>query len=250
MMLGADITHIADWEVRLRRTPAVASVAFGPGERRHAAGDPARLALCWALKESVAKALGTGFAGVGWRAIEVLDIDAVAVTLRAPLPRATHRAWRADIITTRDRVVAAVAVSPGRARFASCHVTVPRDARSTRERGEQLSLAARRAACSATYELLPGEPALTWARTSRGAPVLGCGLQGLWLRVSLAHDGGEAIALVGMSRNPVDCQEAEGRTLERTEIELVFDRELLRGVRDGIPRCDAAHVAAPITTRR
>lgn len=42
-------------------------------ERRRYAGAPAELAVRFAGKEAVSKVLGTGFAGVSWREIEILN---------------------------------------------------------------------------------------------------------------------------------------------------------------------------------
>jgi phosphopantetheinyl transferase (holo-ACP synthase) len=236
VILGIDITSIAEWKARLRRTPRTAALAFSPAELRASGGDPAFLALAWALKESVAKAFGTGFTGIGWRAIELLAIDARAVTVRAAFGSSAHgglaSAWRADFVTDGDRVVAAVVASRAPVKLTSRLLALDREG-GRRQRSEQLSCAARTAAGSAARELLGADQVLDWGRTRRGAPLLRCRAGGPAISVSLAHGGGAAVALVAVAGDGDGASGAVDGAFagEPIAIGLTLDRGVLRGVR-------------------
>ncbi|MCA1587218.1 MAG: 4'-phosphopantetheinyl transferase superfamily protein [Chloroflexi bacterium] len=234
MILGIDITSIAEWEARLRRTPRTAALAFSAAELRASGGDPAFLALAWALKESVAKSFGTGFAGIGWRAVELLAIDASAVTVRAAFGSTAQgglaSGWRADFVTDGDRVVAAVVASRAPLKLSSRLMALDREG-GRRQRSVQLSRAARTAAGGAARELLGADQVLDWGRTSRGAPLLRCRAGGPAIGVSLAHGGGAAVALVAVAGDGGAAGAAFAG--EPVAIELALDREVLRGVRAG-----------------
>ncbi|MBA3533372.1 MAG: holo-ACP synthase [Ardenticatenales bacterium] len=55
---------------------------FTPAEQAHCAGRPHSLAVRWAAKEAVGKALGCGIGDVRWQEIEVLTDARGAPTLR------------------------------------------------------------------------------------------------------------------------------------------------------------------------
>jgi len=72
--LGVDIIEIARMEQALKRTPRLAQRMFTDQERAYAFGKarPAvHLALFFAAREAVLKALGCGFAGMAWTDVEV-----------------------------------------------------------------------------------------------------------------------------------------------------------------------------------
>jgi phosphopantetheinyl transferase (holo-ACP synthase) len=234
VILGTDITSVAGWDARLRRTPHAARTAFSTDELHARGRDAAALALAWALKESVAKASGLGFAGVSWRAIEVLDIDARAVMIRAPFGSLAlgglAGAWRADIVSDGDRVVAAVVGSRGIPPLSSRLVTLDRCSCERRERRAQLSVAARSAARGAARELLGPTQRLDWERTYHGAPLASCRAGGPALRVSLAHDGDAAVALVGVVGEDADPRSTAFGG-DPVTIDFALDRRILDGVR-------------------
>jgi holo-[acyl-carrier protein] synthase len=72
--LGVDIIEIGRMEKILGRTPRFVQRVFSPGEREYASAKarPAtHYALFFAAKEAVLKALGSGFAGIGYTDVEV-----------------------------------------------------------------------------------------------------------------------------------------------------------------------------------
>jgi holo-[acyl-carrier protein] synthase len=72
--LGVDIIEIARMERALRRTPRFRQRVFSEGEREYAekkSRPPVHYALFFAAREAVLKALGTGFAGMGYADVEV-----------------------------------------------------------------------------------------------------------------------------------------------------------------------------------
>ncbi|MCL1847186.1 MAG: holo-ACP synthase [Coriobacteriia bacterium] len=72
--LGVDIIEIERMERALRRTPRIRERIFSEGERAYAqekARPAVHYALFFAAKEAVFKALGTGFAGMGFTDVEV-----------------------------------------------------------------------------------------------------------------------------------------------------------------------------------
>ncbi|MDR2108381.1 MAG: holo-ACP synthase [Coriobacteriales bacterium] len=72
--LGVDIIEIARMERILQRTPRFAQRVFSEEERRYAnskANPAAHYALFFAAREAVLKALGRGFAGIGYADVEV-----------------------------------------------------------------------------------------------------------------------------------------------------------------------------------
>jgi holo-[acyl-carrier protein] synthase len=72
--LGVDIIEIDRMERILARTPRMITRVFSEGERTYAqskARPSVHFALFFAAKEAVLKALGTGFAGIGFTDVEV-----------------------------------------------------------------------------------------------------------------------------------------------------------------------------------
>jgi len=72
--LGVDIIEIARMEQALKRTPRLAQRMFTDQERAYAFGKAkptVHLALFFAAREAVLKALGCGFAGMAWTDVEV-----------------------------------------------------------------------------------------------------------------------------------------------------------------------------------
>lgn len=83
--IGVDLVEIDRIRRALARTPSLASRLFTDGERAYAesARDPApRLAVRFAAKEAVMKALGVGLGAFDWHDVEVLRADSGAPSLR------------------------------------------------------------------------------------------------------------------------------------------------------------------------
>lgn len=204
--LGVDVTDAVAWAVRLARCPALARTAFTPLELRESGGDPRRLAVVWAVKEAVVKALGTGFAGIGWRGVEVrcpaARPRAVRVTgvLPAQCPTALRLAVRVGPpVEGRLPVLAAAvlgAAVPPRMAVRIDRVAGlddgPRPGRAARA-----SAAARRTAEAAARTLLPGTGWI-WERTPQGAPLLRTAA-GDRMSVALSHGGGLVAAVVAVA---------------------------------------------------
>jgi holo-[acyl-carrier protein] synthase len=68
--IGTDVLEVARMHSALDRTPTLLGRLFTEAEQ--AVRTPARLAARFAAKEAVAKALGTGMSGFGFRDIEVV----------------------------------------------------------------------------------------------------------------------------------------------------------------------------------
>jgi holo-[acyl-carrier protein] synthase len=76
--LGIDAVDIPRFRATLARRPAIAQRLFTDGERSYAAGlaDPApSLAVRFAAKEAVMKALGVGLGAFSWQDVEVVRAD-------------------------------------------------------------------------------------------------------------------------------------------------------------------------------
>ena len=70
---GIDVIEIERVAAVLARHPErFVERVFTPGEARHCRGRVPELAVRFAAKEAVMKALGTGVRGIGWREIEIL----------------------------------------------------------------------------------------------------------------------------------------------------------------------------------
>lgn len=70
---GVDVIDLARFRAVLARHPErLLARCFTPGELRHCRGRVPELAVRFAAKEAVMKALGTGVRGIAWREIEVL----------------------------------------------------------------------------------------------------------------------------------------------------------------------------------
>ncbi len=75
LAIGIDLVEIDRIAGVLARHPErFLSRHFTLAERQQCAGDPSRLAACWAGKEAAAKALGTGIGPVAWRDLEILTL--------------------------------------------------------------------------------------------------------------------------------------------------------------------------------
>ena len=88
--LGVDIVEIERMRVALERTPRLKERIFSEDERwycEHKARPWVHYAMRFAAKEAVLKALGTGFAGMRFRDVEVLREDN-----GRPSPRLSGRA--------------------------------------------------------------------------------------------------------------------------------------------------------------
>ncbi len=83
LAVGIDLVEIERIAGVLARHPErFLSRHFTAAEQRQCAGDPSRLAACWAAKEATAKALGTGIGPVAWRDLEILAQPSGAPALR------------------------------------------------------------------------------------------------------------------------------------------------------------------------
>ncbi|MFE5584671.1 4'-phosphopantetheinyl transferase superfamily protein [Kitasatospora sp. NPDC056531] len=206
--LGVDVSDVADWAVRLRRTPQVAAVAFTERELAATAADPRALTEVWAVKEAVLKALGTGFDGIGWRGIEVAPPGGGARVVRIAggrHPPDFPRVLRGAVREVGGSVLAAVVAAPGLGhrpppRLRAALVAVP-GGLPRRERQRAHSAAARLAGRRAWEALCAGTgrtaAGTRWGRTEAGAPVLRT-VGGLRVPVALAHGAGLAAALVAL----------------------------------------------------
>lgn len=77
--VGIDLVDVDRFRTSIDRTPTIVDRMFTDGERAHAerARDPAeRLAVRFAAKEAVMKALGVGLGAFGFHDVEVLRDDA------------------------------------------------------------------------------------------------------------------------------------------------------------------------------
>ncbi|MDP8977485.1 MAG: holo-ACP synthase [Actinomycetota bacterium] len=121
--VGVDAVEIDRMRSALGRTQGLAERLFTPGERTLSASPrghlrPGNLAGRFAAKEAVAKALGTGVRGFGFRDIEVLN-DAAGkpyVRLHAGAAHAADRLGVARVevsITTSRALAIANAVASG-----------------------------------------------------------------------------------------------------------------------------------------
>jgi holo-[acyl-carrier protein] synthase len=118
---GVDMVEIERVARVLARHPRrfIARV-FTEGEARHCRGRISELAVRFAAKEAVMKALGTGVRGIGWREIEVLPNRRGKPLVRLH-GNAAHRAAQLGLITldvslshSRDHAIAlAVALIDG-----------------------------------------------------------------------------------------------------------------------------------------
>ncbi|MFH8384992.1 4'-phosphopantetheinyl transferase superfamily protein [Kitasatospora sp. NPDC018058] len=216
--LGVDVSDVADWAVRLRRTPQVAAVAFTERELAATAADPRALTEVWAVKEAVLKALGTGFDGIGWRGVEVAPPRGGARVVRIAggrHPPGFPRVLCGAVREVGASVLAAVVAAPGLGhrpppRLRAALVAVP-DGLPRRERQLAHSAAARLAGRRAWEDLCAGVGRTAgrtrWGRTEAGAPVLRT-VDGRRVPVALAHGAGLAAAVVALpaareSRAPV-----------------------------------------------
>ena len=82
--VGIDAVDVERFRATLRRTPRVADRLFTDGERAYAARRPdptERLAVRFAAKEAVMKALGVGLGAFAFRDVEVVRRSSGAPTL-------------------------------------------------------------------------------------------------------------------------------------------------------------------------
>jgi holo-[acyl-carrier protein] synthase len=102
LAVGVDVVDLERFRQAVGRRPAIAERLFTPAERELAASsaDPAkRLAVRFAAKEAVMKALGVGIGGVSFREVEVCRGPtgapslALSGTAAARAERLGLRAW-------------------------------------------------------------------------------------------------------------------------------------------------------------
>lgn len=118
--VGIDVVSVADFArvVQTRGGVALVSTRFSTAEVSYCKGRPDRLAVRWAAKEAVAKAIGTGFRGLRPIDIEVVhgshgQPSAVRVGQASWPERAHEWAWSLTLCHEGDAAVAiAVAVVP------------------------------------------------------------------------------------------------------------------------------------------
>jgi len=91
---GIDLVNVASFEAAMTKTGGrLAEKCFTDAERADASERVERLAVRWAVKEAVAKALGTGFmTGIGFRDVEVVlnEDGAPSVVLHGPAEEAAR----------------------------------------------------------------------------------------------------------------------------------------------------------------
>ena len=113
--IGIDAIEVARVRRAVDRTPALLERVWTPGERDHCAGPAGgwragALATRFAAKEAVAKALGSGISGFGFRDVEVVttaDGQPEVVLHGGAADRAAHvGAARVHISLTRTRGLA------------------------------------------------------------------------------------------------------------------------------------------------
>jgi holo-[acyl-carrier protein] synthase len=115
--IGVDAIEIERVRRALERTPRLVDRVFTVGEQRHCDAlvgrrRAARFAVRFAAKEAVAKALGTGVVGFGFRDIEIVNADhgAPSVVLderaRVVATRAGVTTVRVSLSVTRDTAFA------------------------------------------------------------------------------------------------------------------------------------------------
>ena len=83
--IGVDLVDVERFRASLTRTPSLAERLFTPGERAYAesARDPVeRLAVRFAAKEAVMKALAVGLGSFDWHDVEVVRAESGAPSLR------------------------------------------------------------------------------------------------------------------------------------------------------------------------
>lgn len=119
--LGIDAVEIDRFRMVLGRRPGLAERLFTAGERAYAAGqaDPApSLAVRFAAKEAVMKALGVGLGAFRWTDVEVVRLAGGAPTLQVTggaLALATERGvgrWLVSLTHTSPTALAVVAALP------------------------------------------------------------------------------------------------------------------------------------------
>jgi len=119
--LGIDAVDIGRFRTVLGRRPGLAGRLFTPGERAYAAGqsDPApSLAVRFAAKEAVMKALGVGLGAFPWTDVEVVRLAGGQPALRvtgAAAALATSQGvgqWLVSLTHTSPTAMAVVAALP------------------------------------------------------------------------------------------------------------------------------------------
>ncbi|MDQ8705985.1 4'-phosphopantetheinyl transferase superfamily protein [Streptomyces sp. LHD-70] len=247
--LGIDVTDARAWAARLTRCPGLAATAFTGRELSETGAEPGALASVWAIKEAVVKALGTGFAGIGWRGVEVrspagrpasvrltgdlppwvYDSDAVRLAVRGP-----HSA--ADAPRTLLAAVALTApTGPGTHIVATARTDQVRDVFDGPRAGRaaRAGAAVRRTAERAARAVLePYDGPWTWTRTEQGAPLLRT-RDGRHLPVALSHGAGITAALVAAPapRTASDSTPTTATTSQQSLLLTIIDDDyLLEGV--------------------
>jgi holo-[acyl-carrier protein] synthase len=119
--IGVDVVSVAWFKRQIAKDPDSTFVrsAFTDGERGYCARRPERLAVRWAAKEAVAKAIGTGFRGLRPGDIEVIHHlggePSVSPAAQSVWPHEAHRwNWALTLCHEGDAALAvAVAILPG-----------------------------------------------------------------------------------------------------------------------------------------
>ena len=121
-MIGIDIVEVPRFRAVLARRPRLAERLFTPAERDYAEARPdpgERLAVRFAAKEAVMKALGAGFGDVAFRDMEVVRAEGGRPGVRlsgraeARARRAGVTGWHLSLSHTADLAIAvAVAIAP------------------------------------------------------------------------------------------------------------------------------------------
>jgi 4'-phosphopantetheinyl transferase superfamily protein len=183
--IGLDVTSVAAWHARLRRTPEVGSTAFSAAEREWGGAMTRRYAVLWALKEALVKAHGTGFASIGWLGVEV-DVPRRCVLLPDGPP-----AWWVTLAGSAGHVVAVVTDVPASLAVGLHRVETPIHYRTR-------SALARATADGALRMLTATRVPANWNRTGNAQPILRVGAR--HFPVSLSHGDGLIGAAVAVRK--------------------------------------------------
>ncbi len=114
--IGVDVVEVERFRTTLARTPSIRTRMFTPGELADSHDQPQRLAVRFAAKEAVMKALGVGLGAFGFHDVEVVRADSGQPFLRLSGAAATLSSergvtrWHLSLTHT-DLIAEAVAIA-------------------------------------------------------------------------------------------------------------------------------------------